>query len=151
MTKAANRAREIDLGDFTSSLDWKQFEGLAIFAFNSFGFKVLRNYRMTKPKMEIDIVAIRNSKAFAADCKRWKRTVGESSMVIAAGKQIERAKRILVKERLNQVVPVIITWREEAVRVLENGVPIVPIRKLSDFILNFESSGERILVIDGTD
>ncbi len=143
-----NRGKDVDLADFTSKLDWRQFEGLATFAFKSFGFKVLKNYRMTKPRMEVDLVAIRNSKAFAADCKRWRRAVGETVMLIAAGKQIERSKRILEKEELDQVVPMVITWREESVRVLENGVPIVPIRKLSDFILNFEASGERILVID---
>ena len=148
--KSVNRGKEVDLADLTSKLDWKQFEGLATFAFKSFGFKVLKNYRMTKPKMEVDLVAILDSKAFAGDCKRWKRTVGETVMLIAAGKQIERSKRILAKEGLDQIVPMVITWREESVRVLENGVPIVPISKLSDFILNFESSEERILVIDRT-
>lgn len=146
--KGPDRGKDVDLADLTSKLDWRQFEGLASFAFKSFGFKVLKNYRMTKPRMEVDLVAIRNSKAFAADCKRWRRTVGETVMLIAAGKQIERSKRILYKEELDQVVPMVITWREESVRVLENGVPIVPICKLSDFILNFEASGERILVID---
>ncbi len=149
MRKVMPRTKEIDLPDLTSKLDWKQFEGLATFAFKSFGYKVLKNYRMKKPAMEIDLLAMRNSKAFAADCKHWKRTVGEGAMIKIAEKQIERAKRVMRQELLEEVVPLIITWREEPVRVLENGVPVVSIQKLADFILNFEPS-ERMLVISRT-
>lgn len=145
--KGVNRGKKVDLSDLTSKLDWKQFEGLATFAFESFGYKVLKNYRLKKPRMEIDLLAMRNSKAFAADCKRWRRTRGEGAMRLVAEAQIERAKRVMLKERLEEVVPMIITWHEERSRVLENGVPLVPIHKLADFILNFEPSAGRMLVI----
>ncbi|MCL5068437.1 MAG: restriction endonuclease [Thaumarchaeota archaeon] len=45
-------------------------------AFASFGFETIKNFRMKKPTMEIDLLATKQDLAFAVDCKHWKRTVG---------------------------------------------------------------------------
>src|SRR5487761_747642 len=138
--------KQLDVESFCSELDWKQFEALTRRAFESFGFNVECNYRLKKPRIEVDVLALRNGRGFAVDCKHWKRTAG-GSMLGVAEKQIERAKRLIRRKELKEVVPLIVTWHEETVRVLENGVPVVPIQKLADFILNFEPSAERMLVI----
>ena len=36
-------------------------------------FQVIRNFRMKKPTMEIDVVGIRLGTALLIDCKHWKR------------------------------------------------------------------------------
>ena len=137
----------LDLEGFTSNLDWRQFEAFAELAFRSFGFRTIRNYRLKKPRMEIDLVAFRDGMAFAVDCKHWKRTVGYSAMTHVGERQIVRSKHILKKEPVDRVVPVILTWHDELLEILENGVPVVPIQKISDFILNWESSAGEIVIL----
>ena len=131
---------ELDTETFSASLDWKQFEGLAEFAFKSFGFQTYKNHRIKKPRQEIDLLAVSNKLAFAVDCKHWKRTVGYSTMLRVAERQIERCEILLESGQFQKIVPVILTWRDERLVVLQNGVPIVPIHKLSSFILNWDSS-----------
>ncbi len=138
--------KQLDVESLCSELDWKQFEALTRHAFESFGYTVASNYRLKRPRIEVDLLALRHGRGFAVDCKHWKRTAGRGNMLGVAQKQIERAKRLMLQDELEEVVPLIVTWREETVRILENGVPIVPISKLADFILNFGTT-ERMIVI----
>jgi hypothetical protein len=131
----------LDAEDFSAYLDWKQFEGLAELAFRSFGYQTIKNYRMAKPRQEIDLLAISAKVSFAIDCKHWKRTVGHATMLGIAQKQIKRCERLLLTSQVKRVVPVILTWHDEQLQVLENGVAVVPIQKISDFLLNWDSSG----------
>jgi hypothetical protein len=137
-----------DLEVYSSGLDWKEFEVLAERAFKSFGMRTKRNYVMTRPRMEIDLVAVKGSAAFAVDCKHWRRSVGRSKMVRVSQEQVRRCRQLLRKERkLDSVVPLVLTWRDESLYVLENGVPIVPIARLSSFLLEWEGHSDSILTI----
>jgi Holliday junction resolvase-like predicted endonuclease len=129
-----------DAEAFSTFLDWKQFEGLAELALRSFGYKTVKNYRLKKPAQEIDLLAVSGKVAFGIDCKHWKRTVGQATMLTVAEKQVKRCERLIETESINRIIPVILTWRDEQLRILENGVAVVPIQKISDFILNWESS-----------
>ncbi len=137
----------LDLEAFSSSLDWRQFESFAEFAFKSFGYQTVRNFRIPEPRMEIDLLAISDKATFAVDCKHWKRTVGHAAMVALAKKQIERTKKLVQKGQASNVVPIILTLHDEFLTVLENGVAVVPVHKLSDFILNWDSSEKKVKVI----
>ena len=97
--------------------------------------------------MELDLVASRGELAFAIDCKHWKRTVGNSTMTRISESQIARANRILETGFWSKVIPIIMTLRDESLFILENGVPIVPVSKLFDFILNWEESEGTILAL----
>jgi len=130
--------------------DWKEFESFVNHAFVSFGFETKKNFRMKKPAMEVDILASKGKIAFAVDCKHWKRTVGYSTMANVSRLQIARAKRIVETGTWNTVIPVVMTLRDESLFVLENGVPIVPISRLADFILNWEVSSDRLLHLSGS-
>ena len=55
-------------------------------------------------------------------------------------RQIKRARRIVQLENIQKVIPVILTLHDESLQILENGTPIVPIQKISDFVLNWEAS-----------
>ena len=137
----------IDPESISSRLDWKGFEGLATRALESMGFRTRRNQRFVKPRMEIDLLADRGGTAFAIDCKHWKRTVGRAAMLRISEKQISRSRRALEELDFQRVVPAILTWHDEMLHILESGVPIVPIHKLCDFILNWESCGDDLLVL----
>jgi Holliday junction resolvase-like predicted endonuclease len=136
--------RAPDPEEQSSKLDWRQFELFAKRAFESMGFDTRTNYRLKRPVMEIDLLASRGCLAFSVDCKHWKRTVGNSTMERVAARQVERSRRLT--DDYYRVIPVVLTWRDEMLEILESGVPVVPIHKLEDFLLNWESD-ERILVI----
>jgi hypothetical protein len=102
---------------------------------------------MKKPAMEVDLLASRNDLAIVADCKRWKRTVGRATMTRVGDRQIKRAERVAALGKFEKVMPLILTMRDESLFVLETGVPIVPIRRLADFVLNWEEKSSEILVL----
>ena len=130
----------------SKDLNWKEFEAFVESAFLSFGYKTERNARLRKPRAEIDLIATKTGLAFAVDCKHWKRTIGYSGMLAISNRQMVRASR-LVGERSMRVIPLVVTLHDESLRILENGVPIVPIHKISDFILNWENSSDDISVL----
>jgi hypothetical protein len=127
-------------------LTWKEFEAFSEIAFSSVGYHVTRNFRLKKPRMEIDLLASKGSLAFSVDCKHWKRTVGQGSMQRISERQVSRSRRLLSPTGFTKIVPLILTLRDESLGVLENGVPVVPIHRLGDFLLNWESSTD-ILVL----
>jgi hypothetical protein len=134
---------------FSTKLNWKEFEGLAELALKAFGYKTTKNYRMKEPAQEIDLLAIYGKLAFGFDCKHWKRTVGHAAMVLIAERQIKRCERVLkMDSSIKKIIPVILTWRDEQLYILENGVAVVPIQKISDFLLNWESSGSTIRILE---
>jgi hypothetical protein len=143
--------REFDIESLSLRLDWKEFEAFAEKIFASFDFATHRNFRLRKPPMEIDLIASKGNLAFAADCKHWKRTVGPASMTRVGGRQASRAMRIAQEGLYRKVIPMILTLRDESLFVLESGVPIVPIRRLSDFILNWEQSVSPIVIFEGVE
>jgi hypothetical protein len=133
-------------------MSWKDFEEFADSVFRKYGFQTLRNYRMKKPRAEIDLVAVQRGNCFVADCKHWKRTVGETGMKNVSSKQVARCVRLLEQERLDlrvkKVIPLVLTWKDEMLEILDNGVAIVPIHKLGDFLLNWESFGDNLLQLE---
>ncbi len=131
-----------------SGQNWAEFEAFSKRVFLSFGFSTVKNYRLKKPRMEVDLLAYGNGLTFAVDCKHWKRTVGHASMLKIAGKQALRAQRIASEGTYRKVMPMILTWRDESLFILDNGVPVVPIHRLADFILNWEQSTFPILVFE---
>ena len=54
-------------------IGWKDFEGLVAEILETKHFEVLRNFRMKKPTMEIDVVGVHLNTAVLIDCKHWKR------------------------------------------------------------------------------
>ncbi len=142
--------KRLSAEEFASSLDWKEFEKLAGSAFEQFNFKVVFNYRLKTPRIEIDLLASQGDKAFAVDCKHWKRTVGGSTMLRVGEKQIERCNHLLSRRNLEMrtIIPVILTWHDEGLEILENGVPVVPIQRLGSFLLDWESFSKQLKVLE---
>jgi len=121
--------------EVSRSLDWKDFESLVAEILNSNDFEITRNLVLTKPRMEIDVVAVKSGVAILIDCKHWKRT-SQSAIKKTVKKQIERTKHYLTKERVQAAVPAIVTLYQEEVRFVDK-VPIIPIFQLGSFCEEF--------------
>ena len=126
-------------------VDWKDFEGLVAEVLESKNFEVVRNFRMKKPTMEIDVVGIRLDTAVLIDCKHWKR-MSNSALEKIVLKQIERVKHYVTTTNEIMAVPVIVTLYQEATKLV-NRVPIVPIMQFSSFIDEFYGSLEDIRIV----
>jgi len=136
----------IPIEEVSRHIDWKDFEGLVAEILDSKHFDVLRNFRMTKPTMEIDVVGVRLGIALLIDCKHWKR-LSHSALETIVVKQIERVKHYISNAKDVIAAPVIVTLNQEETSFI-NRVPIVPILQLSSFIDEFYGSIEEIKTIE---
>ena len=125
---------------------WKDFEGLVAEILESKDFEVLRNFRMKKPTMEIDVVGKRLNVIMLIDCKHWKR-MSYSNLQIIVNKQIKRAEQYIQNKKNMTVVPIIVTLYKEETSFV-NHTPIVPIFQFSSFIDEFYGNLEYMNTIE---
>ena len=135
----------VPIEDASRDVDWKDFEGLVAEILESKNFEVIRNFRMRKPTMEIDVVGIRLDTAVLIDCKHWKR-MSNSAIEKIVLKQIERVKHYVATTNEIMAAPVIVTLYQEATKFV-NRVPIVPIIQFSSFIDEFYGNLEDIRIV----
>jgi hypothetical protein len=132
-------------------LDWKDFEEFVSTIMTYYGYKVHKNFRLKLPKIEIDVLAIRDERSLAIDCKHWHRSVGLSSMSKVAEAQTRRAEKLMMSDEakrfdLSYLIPVIVTLHSEQV-FFANKVPIVPIDKFSHFLGELDGILDMILMV----
>ena len=135
----------VPIEEASRDVDWKDFEGLVAEILESKNFEVVRNFRMKKPTMEIDVVGIRLDTAVLIDCKHWKR-MSNSALEEIVQKQIERVKHYVSITDEIMAAPVIVTLYQEGVKLI-NKVPIVPIMQFSSFIDEFYGNLEDIRIV----
>jgi len=134
------------IDEVANNIHWKDFEGLVAEILVSKNFEVLRNFRMKKPTMEIDVVGKRLGVTVLIDCKHWKR-MSYSNLKIIVGKQIKRAEQYIQNKKNMTVVPIIVTLYKEETSFV-NGTPIVPIFQFSSFIDEFYGNLEYMNTIE---
>jgi len=127
-------------------VDWKDFEGLVAEILESKNFEVIRNFRMRKPTMEIDVVGMHLGVAVLIDCKHWKRMTNSALEKIVL-KQIDRVKHYVANTDEVVAAPVIVTLYQEETKFISK-VPIVPIIQFSSFIDEFYGNLEEIRTIE---
>jgi len=127
-------------------VDWKDFEGLVAEILESKNFEVIRNFRMRKPTMEIDVVGMHLGVAVLIDCKHWKRMTNSALEKIVL-RQIDRVKHYVASTDEVVAAPVIVTLYQEETRFVSK-VPIVPIMQFSSFIDEFYGNLEKIRTIE---
>ena len=127
-------------------VDWKDFEGLVAEILESKNFEVIRNFRMRKPTMEIDVVGIHLGVAVLIDCKHWKRMTNSALEKIVL-RQIDRVKHYVANTDEVVAAPVIVTLYQEETKFVSK-VPIVPIMQFSSFIDEFYGNLEEIRTIE---
>ena len=136
----------VPIEEVSRYIAWKDFEGLVAEILDSKHFDVLRNFRLTKPTMEIDVVGVRLGIALIIDCKHWKR-LSHSALETIVVKQVERVKHYVSNAKDVIAAPVIVTLNQEETSFISK-VPIVPILQLSSFIDEFYGSMEEIKTIE---
>jgi len=136
----------VPIEEASRSVDWKDFEGLVAEILESKNFEVVRNFRMKKPTMEIDVVGIHLGTAILIDCKHWKRMTNSALEKIVL-RQIDRVKHYVASTDEVVAAPVIVTLYQEETRFV-NRVPIVPIMQFSSFIDEFYGNLEKIRTIE---
>ena len=127
-------------------VDWKDFEGLVAEILESKNFEVIRNFRMRKPTMEIDVVGMHLGVAVLIDCKHWKRMTN-SALEKIVQRQIDRVKHYVTNTDEVVAAPVIVTLYQEETKFVSK-VPIVPIIQFSSFIDEFYGNLEEIRTIE---
>lgn len=136
-----------DIEKVCRNLSWKEFEDVAVIAFQTYGYSTIKHFRFRyENKMwEIDVLAIKGRIAACVDCKRWMKRLTESTMSRMVKAQIERVKalsKILPRARETLVFPAegkilllpVILSLVPASSKFYNGVPIVPILQLQNFL-----------------
>jgi len=136
----------VPIEEASRDVDWKDFEGLVAEILESKNFEVVRNFRMKKPTMEIDVVGIHLGTAVLIDCKHWKRMTNSALEKIVL-RQIDRVKHYVASTDEVVAAPVIVTLYQEETRFI-NRVPIVPIMQFSSFIDEFYGNLEKIRTIE---
>jgi len=134
------------IDEVANNVHWKDFEGLVAEILVSKNFEVLRNFRMKKPTMEIDVVGRHLGVTVLIDCKHWKR-MSYSNLKIIVGKQIKRAEQYIQNKKNMTIVPIIVTLYKEETSFV-NGTPIVPIFQFSSFIDEFYGNLEYMNTIE---
>ena len=127
-------------------VDWKDFEGLVAEILESKNFEVIRNFRMRKPTMEIDVVGIHLGVAVLIDCKHWKRMTN-SALEKIVRRQIDRVRHYVANTDEVVAAPVIVTLYQEETKFVSK-VPIVPIIQFSSFTDEFYGNLEEIRTIE---
>jgi hypothetical protein len=139
------------IDEVSKFLSWKDFEELVSFVMTSNNYRVYRNFRLNHPRMEIDILAVRDARGLAIDCKHWHHAIGLSGISKIARAQIIRSEELMKSEKaehlkLSYVIPLIVTLYSERLFLL-NGVPVVPIDKFSGLLNELDGILDRILII----
>jgi hypothetical protein len=117
-----------------SLLQWNDFEDLCAKLLSSYGYEVQRNIVLTKPRKQIDVFAASSLISLSVDCKHYAKGISPYSLVKFAEDQLERTRLYKEKEgHSGPILPIILTLTETDAVVVE-GVPVVPMLKLRDFL-----------------
>jgi hypothetical protein len=121
------------------SLTWKDFEGFCAQLLRASGYAVRDNVYLSRPRAQVDLVAIGPHFVINLDCKHWKRAASHSALEDFALAQLGRSR--LLRRRLDDpkpIISVILSLSESAGSFVE-GVAVVPLRTLRDFLETVES------------
>jgi len=136
----------VPIEEASHDIGWKDFEGLVAEILEAKNFEVIRNFRMRKPTMEIDVVGMHLGVAVLIDCKQWIRLTNSDLENIVL-RQIDRVKHYVASTDGVVAAPVIVTLYQEETRFV-NRVPIDPIMQFSSFIDEFYGNLEEIKTIE---
>ena len=137
----------VDFERVCNSLSWAEFEIVTSQAFEANGYQVVRNFhfRNAAKRWEIDVVSAKKPAILCVDCKHWKRGWRSAATAKAVNAQIERtsalanvlpkyAEALKIRDwRTVKLAPLILSLVQGPHKFYD-GVPIVPILQLQNFI-----------------
>ncbi|HJW65669.1 MAG TPA: nuclease-related domain-containing protein [Candidatus Bathyarchaeia archaeon] len=136
-----------DIEAVSSFLGWQEFESIAATALKNNGYAVWQNLRFKHAarKWEIDVVGCRKPLIICLDCKDWHHGLSPSAIRRIVEAQVERARALadalpnvstgIERAKWNQAkfVPAILALLPTRFKFCD-GVPIVPVLQLQDFL-----------------
>jgi len=136
-----------DVEAVSGFLGWQEFESIAATALRNNGYVVLQNLRFKNAarKWEIDVVGCRKPLVVCLDCKDWHHALSPSAIRRIAEAQVERARALsdalpnvsigieCAKWSRAKFVPAILVLLPGRFKFCD-GVPIVPVLQLQDFL-----------------
>jgi len=124
----------VDLESLSKILNWQDFEMLATNVLDACGYIAYHGLRLKKPRVEIDVVGIKDGIALLIDCKHWKRS-SPSELNKFALMQINRAKRFVRANegKIKIAIPAILTLHLESITFADD-VPVIPVIKFRSFL-----------------
>jgi len=129
---------------------WQDFEDFVHTVVSEYGFTSFKNYRVKKPRAEIDVLALKGSFGLVIDCKQWHKVLEGSDLDRVVAKQISRAKVLLAIDKNllkgKVLVPVIVTLLPSSERYYY-GVPIVPCEMFKSFVGEIDGRLSEVLTI----
>jgi len=138
------------LKDLCTVIGWRNFENFVEKILLEYGYRTFRGFRLKKPRLEVDVLALKEGFGLAVDCKHWHKTLSSSTLNSIALKQVERAKTILSKERSllggRCLVPVIVILYPSPIKFLD-GVPIVPVEMFKSFVSEIDGRLSEVLKV----
>lgn len=155
-----------DIERVSNVLQWKEFEGIGAIAFERNGYVVSKNVRFKHEghRWEIDLVACKKPTVVCVDCKHWHHRLHKSILEKIVEEQIART-RALAKSLPSPIiriectpstgarfVPAILSLVIDKSKFF-NGVPIVPILQVQDFLNQLPAYTNSLfhLGLDGSD
>jgi len=123
-----------DIENLARVLNWKDFEMLATNILDVSGYIACHGLRLKDPRVEIDVVGIKDQMALLIDCKHWKHT-SPSELKRFALMQIDRAEAFVRanERKIRFAVPAILTLHLESI-TFADGVPVIPMIKFRSFL-----------------
>lgn len=153
-----------DLEKVSGLLQWREFEAMAAFAFENYGYSVTKNLRFKhdRRRHEIDVVACKKPLILCVDCKHWHHSMGDAAMKKIAEEQITRVHSLvkcLPNPKIDlelplwksaQFLPMILSLVVDKSKFC-SGVPIVPILQVQDFLNQLPALMDLMLSISSSD
>ena len=131
-----------DLRKVSQKLDWRDFELFVSEVAEHYGYHVKSNLIIAKPRVQIDLIAVKGTMCIAIDCKHWGKGAGDSSLSVIAKRQIRRARILLRSEKgkflnVKMILPAIVTLLPHLSRAVAR-VPVVPVAEINSFFANID-------------
>jgi hypothetical protein len=120
-------------------LDWREFESFSASLLRAKGYQVEENVVLTKPRMQLDLLARSGSIAIAVDCKHWARAGGGGLMAGVVRAQVARVQSLRTRRPELEPTTVIILVMTSGRERFVDGAAIVPVQSLFDFLDRLDS------------
>uniref|UniRef100_A0A7C5TH89 Restriction endonuclease type IV Mrr domain-containing protein n=1 Tax=Ignisphaera aggregans TaxID=334771 RepID=A0A7C5TH89_9CREN len=149
----------IDTSKLCDYISWYEFEDFIAKKFYDFGWECILEYNHNKiVRFQIDIIAIDSvlKRALIIECKHWRKSIGMGSLEKIVSDHMLRIEKFINHcewiatdipklRKIEIFIPIIITLKKGAIKII-NGVPIVSLYHLNDFLANFDKYLEALNV-----
>ena len=148
-----NALQCVDVSRLTRFIEWSDFEEFVARVLSEEGYDVFRDVKRTSiARFQIDVLGLDTSSGMGLviECKRWQRVLSSMSRLAEAARSHVERTRKLVKvcewvavsipklRKVRELVPIIVTLAQPLIPIIE-GVPIVSVATLRDFVRNADS------------